>query len=132
MKKYWENKATRGSVISAVAGLVGLIAYTVYGFVFDYFDTAVFAAIVLGIILAALDVTNKVQPVRVFNLLCVVCLSFAIGVFFMNSFPVWADNLNGITMYGSRGGLPPVIAIMVIMLVAIISGIRACFAGEED
>lgn len=48
------------------------------------------------------------------NLLSVMCLSGAIALFFLNSFPVWADELNGITMYASRGGLPPVIVILIL------------------
>lgn len=131
MKDIWINKAVRGSVVATVVGVVGLLAYTIYGITFQYFDIAVFVAVTLGILFAVLDFGLKGQRPRFFNLLSVVSMSFAVGIFFMNSFPVWADNLTGITMYGSRGGLTPVIAVMVLMLIMIVSGIVACFTEKE-
>lgn len=64
------------------------------------------------------------------SLVSAACLSFALGLFFLNSFPVWADNLNGITMYASRGGLAPVVAIAAVMLACILAEIVSCFLSR--
>ncbi len=53
------------------------------------------------------------------------------GLFFLNSYPVWADRLNNISMYGSRGTLVPVIALLVLMVAAIVAGIVSCFTQKE-
>lgn len=132
MKNFWSNKSTRGTAIGTVVGIVSLIAYTIYGMMFQYFDTAVFAAILLSIVFAALNVVYRKIKFPIFDLLAVLSMSFAIGICFMNSFPVWADNLTGITMYGSRGGLPPIIAVLVLLIAANVGDICACFAEKED
>ncbi|MFR1309401.1 MAG: hypothetical protein ACLSCO_11280 [Gallintestinimicrobium sp.] len=53
------------------------------------------------------------------------------GAFFLNSYPVWADRLNGIDMYGSRGTLLPVITILVLCFATAIIGIVSCFMRKE-
>lgn len=134
MKKYFDlkNKEIRASILCAGIGIIALIAYTIYGNVFDYFDTAVFGAILIGILLAGADAAFAGKPVRILNLFAVMSLSFAVAIFFMNSFPVWADNLTGITMYNSRGGLPPMICVLVMQLAAIVMGIISCFTGKGE
>lgn len=115
------------SVVSAAIVLAGLAAYLIYGFTFDYFDIGVFAFLAAGAALvAACGLLEKGQT-GFFNLAAAVCDSAALGFFFLNSFPVWADNLNGITMYASRGGLGPVIAIMSVLLLGNILEIVSCF-----
>ena len=59
------------------------------------------------------------------------CITFGMGLFFLNSYPVWADRLNNISMYGSRGTLLPVITLLVLMVAAIVVGIVSCFTQKE-
>ena len=56
----------------------------------------------------------------------------ALGLFFLNSYNVWADWYGGFTMYGSRGGIGPVIALMVILLAGCITGTVSCFTVRRD
>lgn len=125
----WSGKdaGARFSLFGAALALVCLVGYCIYGAVYDYFDTVVFGGIVLGILFAGLYFLSDTAALGVFNLLSVLCLSAALGLFFLNSFPVWADRLNNITMYASRGGLEPVIAIMVVLIVCILAEIISCF-----
>lgn len=111
----------------AALGVVCLAAYCVYGAVFDYFDTGVCIALLLAAACAGVYALADGKPLGALSLVSAACLSFALGLFFLNSFPVWADNLNGITMYASRGGLEPVIAIMVVLIVCILAEIISCF-----
>ena len=122
------------SGIISVVGLVALAAYIVYGVVFDYLDSVVCLFMGAGIVLNALHFWLDARMAGTCNLLGVMCCSGAIALFFLNSYPVWADELNGITMYASRGGLPPMIAILVLLFAIAVAGIVSCFipVKKED
>ena len=64
------------------------------------------------------------------NLAAVILVTFGLGLFFLNSYPVWADRLNNISMYGSRGTLFPVILIMALCFVTVLVEI-ASFTRKE-
>lgn len=117
--------------ITAPLGLVTLIAYVIYGVTFDYLDTVVCVFLAAGTVLSTLHFWLESRGADACNLLAVMCGSGAIALFFLNSFPVWADELNGITMYASRGGLAPVIAILVLLLVYAVAEIISCFVPAQ-
>ena len=121
----------KAGLASAVLNVITLIAFCIYGLVYDYFDTVVFLTFLLGIVFNGLYIFMNRRITNFFNLFAVVCLSFGVGLFFLNSYPVWADRLNHITMYGSRGTLVPVVTIIILCLVTIILGIVSCFTGKE-
>ena len=97
--------SAKSSLVGVVLSAAALIGFTVYGMVYDYFDTVVFLTLALGMV--------------------------GMGLFFLNSYPVWADRLNNISMYGSRGTLVPVITLLVLMVAAIVVGIVSCFTQKE-
>lgn len=102
-----------------------------YGMIYDYFDTVVSLTLALGVAgMAAYALADKVWS-KLLNLAAVACITFGMGLFFLNSYPVWADRLNNISMYGSRGTLVPVIALLVLMVAAIVAGIVSCFTQKE-
>lgn len=102
-----------------------------YGMIYDYFDTVVSLTLALGVAgMAAYALADKVWS-ELLNLAAVACITFGMGLFFLNSYPVWADRLNNISMYGSRGTLVPVIALLVLMVAAIVAGIVSCFTQKE-
>lgn len=122
------------SLICAVLSVIGLAVYVIYGVTYDYLDAVVALTILLGGALALVHCMAGEKLLGLLNLLSSMSLSYAVGLFFVNSFPVWADNLNNITMYASRGGLGPVIVILVILMLAILAEIVSCFAkrgGEK-
>ena len=120
-KSFSAKAALAGAVLSAAA----LIGFTVYGMIYDYFDTVVSLTLALGVAgMAAYALADKVWS-ELLN------LTFGMGLFFLNSYPVWADRLNNISMYGSRGTLVPVIALLVLMVAAIVAGIVSCFTQKE-
>lgn len=120
------------SFFACAVGLVTLAAYCIYGAVFDYFDTVVCGFLVLAIVLDGVHFYMESKAASACNLLSVMCLSGAIALFFLNSFPVWADELNGITMYASRGGLPPVIAILILLFAGALAEIVSCFIPAKE
>ncbi|MCD8053652.1 MAG: hypothetical protein LUF00_06350 [Lachnospiraceae bacterium] len=123
--------AAAGWACAAVT-LVDLIAFCIYGAVYNtYFDLAVVIFLALGAVCAGFYAKIDTELSQWANLAAVFCDSFALGVFFLNSFPVWADWNGGFTMYGSQGGIQPVILILVICLVAILAGIVSCFSRKE-
>lgn len=122
------------SQISALIGLVGFAAFCIYAALFQYFDLAVFLTIGIGVICAQGYVMSYKALSEYLNLISVACYGYALGLFFLNSYNVWADWYGGFTMYGSRGGIVPVIAIMAILLVGCITGTISCFTvkGEKQ
>lgn len=115
------------SQICAVVSFITLIFYCFYGVIYDYFDTVVCFSFVLGMLCAEIYAVVPKKWTSFLNLLSVISLSFGIGLFFLNSYPVWADRLNNIEMYGSRGTLVPVVAIILLTFVCILIEIVSCF-----
>lgn len=126
-----KSLSAKVSLLSAALNLVTLVIFCIYGAVYDYFDTVVFAALALGVVCAVLYALMDNKVAEVLNLAAVLCVSFGVGLFFLNSYPVWADRLNNITMYGSRGTLFPVISIMILCFVTVIIEIVSCFTRKE-
>ena len=126
-----KSLSAKASLLSAAVNLVTLVIFCIYGAVYDYFDTAVFLALALGVACAVLYALMDNKVAVVLNLAAVFCVSFGVGLFFLNSYPVWADRLNNITMYGSRGTLFPVISIMILCFVTVIIEIISCFTRKE-
>lgn len=126
-----KSLSARVSLLSAALNLVTLVIFCIYGAVYDYFDTVVFLALALGVVCAVLYALMDNKVAEVLNLAAVLCVSFGVGLFFLNSYPVWADRLNNITMYGSRGTLFPVVSIMILCFVTVIIEIVSCFTRKE-
>ena len=126
-----KSLSAKVSLLSAALNLVTLVIFCIYGAVYDYFDTVVFAALALGVVCAVLYALMDNKVAEVLNLVAVLCVSFGVGLFFLNSYPVWADRLNNITMYGARGSLVPVVAIILLCFATAILGIASCFTRKE-
>lgn len=126
-----KSLSAKVSLLSAALNLVTLVIFCIYGAVYDYFDTVVFLTLALGVVCAVLYALMDNKVAEVLNLVAVLCVSFGVGLFFLNSYPVWADRLNNITMYGSRGTLFPVISIMILCFVTVIIEIVSCFTRKE-
>ena len=118
-------------LIGAAIAIVTMIAFCIYGAVYDYFDTGVVIFSILGAVCGALYAFFHENWSKMLNLLGILMDGIAMGVFFLNSYYVWADRLNNIEMYGSRGTLTPVVAILVLFILSIVSYIISCFTGKE-
>ncbi len=126
------SKSARAALIGGGLGILTLLGFLVYGAVYNvYFDIVVALCLLLGaggLIVYAL--INKAWA-DFFPLIAVVLMSFGAGLFFLNSYPVWADWYGNFNMYGSQGGVTPVILILVPFFAAIICGIVSCFKVKE-
>lgn len=129
----------KGKSFSAKAGLAGgvlslaaLIAFSIYGIAYSrYFDLMVEACFLLGTLCSAAYalVDNGISEYG--SLLGTFFMGFGLGLCFLNSYEVWADWWGGFTMYGSEGGIVPVIIILVLALLAALADIVSCF-GRKD
>ena len=126
-----KSASAKLSLLSAALSLVTLVIFCIYGIVYDYFDIVVFLTLALGAACAAGYALLTQRAAELFNLAAVILVTFGVGLFFLNSYPVWADRLNNISMYGSRGTLLPVILIMVLCLVTVFVEIASCFTRKE-
>ena len=123
--------SARASLVGAVLSAAALVGFAGYGMMYDYFDTVVFLTLAMGAAgMAAYALVDRKWS-ELLNLAAVACIAFGMGLFFLNSYPVWADRLNHISMYGSRGTLAPVITLLVLMVTAILAGIVSCFTLKE-
>lgn len=119
------------SLAAAAVTLVTLVVFVIYGAIYSYLDSVVIIALALGVVCAAVYALAGSKAVEFLNLLQVILVSYGVGLFFLNSYPVWADRLNNITMYGARGSLVPVVAIILLCFAAAILGIASCFSRKE-
>lgn len=126
-----KSASAKLSVVGGALNLITLVFFCIYGAVYDCFDIVVFLTLALGVVCAALYALGSGKVSEILNLVAVLCVSFGVGLFFLNSYPVWADRLNNITMYGSRGTLLPVISIMVLCFVTVFLYIASCFTRKE-
>ena len=126
-----KSASAKLSVVGGALNLITLVFFCIYGAVYDYFDIVVFLTLALGVVCAALYALGSGKVSEILNLVAVLCVSFGVGLFFLNSYPVWADRLNNITMYGARGSLVPVVAIILLCFAAAILGIASCFTRKE-
>ena len=125
-------KKMKVSMLAAVLAAAAAVIFLVYGLVFTYFDLAVLACYLIAAVCFFLYAKKSSTLINILDLLGVFLMSFGLGLFFLNSYTVWADWYGHFDMYGSRGGIAPVIAQMVIVLAAIILGIISCFKAKED
>lgn len=119
------------SLAGVCVSLVAFIVFCIYGLVYDYMDSMVALSFLLSAASAGGYVFWNHRASEFLNLLGVICVSWGMGLFFLNSYPVWADRLNGIDMYGSRGTLVPVVAIILLCLIAAVLEIGSCFTRKE-
>ncbi len=137
MKNKWSiSSIPTGGRIYAVSGVLTLITlavYSVYGAIYNYFDITAFVMLLAAVLLCAADLVlhRKIALAGLARLLSVFLTAGAFALFFYNSYPVWADELNNITMYSSRGGLPPVIALCVLFVADLIGLVVSCFFSDE-
>lgn len=129
MKK--KGLSVKAAFCAGALSLLTLIVFLIYGAVYDYLDYMVVLSLLVGVACAAGYVFVNNKAAAFLELAQVVAVSYGLGLFFLNSHPVWADRLNHIEMYGSRGTLVPVVIIMVMFIGAILLGIISCFTGKE-
>lgn len=126
------SKSAWAALIGGGLGILTLLGFLVYGAVYNvYFDIVVVLCLLLGAAgLGVYALVNK-SWTDFLPLIAVVVLSFGMGIFFLNSYPVWADWYGKFNMYGSQGGLTPVLCILIPYIVTVICGIVSCFNVKE-
>lgn len=127
-----KGKMSYVSLISGGLCLLDLIIYTIYGAVYDYFDIVAFLALLLAGLCCIGYMLGTSGHTEWLNLLAVLLLSLSLCLIFLNSIYVWADRVNNITMYGSRGTLAPVITILAINLVSLVAELVTCFCVRKE
>lgn len=119
------------SLIAAALNLITLIAFVIYGTIYSYMDSVVVLSLLLSTVCGGVYALMDRKAAEFLNLAQVILVSYGVGLFFLNSYPVWADRLNNITMYGARGSLVPVVAVILLCFATAILGIASCFTRKE-
>lgn len=118
------------SLYAAALSAVVAVFFLIYGLVNAYFDIIILLADLAAAVLFWLYGTKEAGWSEYMGLGGVVLLSYSLGLFFLNSYTVWADWYGNFDMYGSRGGITPVIIQMVLLFAAILLGIISCFQDK--
>lgn len=119
--------AAAGTALAVIA----LAAFIVYGAVYTvYYDLGVIVFLLLGALCSAAYVLADHKIAEFAPLAAVLLVTFALGLCFLNSYPVWADWYGGFTMYGSQGGIVPVVIVLALLLLGILAGIISCFTSK--
>lgn len=119
------------SLIAAALNLITLIAFVIYGTIYSYMDSVVVLSLLLSTVCGGVYALVDRKAAEFLDLAQVILVSYGVGLFFLNSYPVWADRLNNITMYGARGSLVPVVAVILLCFATAILGIASCFTRKE-
>lgn len=120
------------SLAGASVSIIALIGFCIYGAIYhEYFDFVVMGCLLLGAVGAGTYALIDHPVTEILNVFAVFFVSFGMGLFGLNSYNVWADWWGNFTMYGSRGGLVPVIILFICYFLAIICNIVSCFTRKE-
>lgn len=124
--------SAKASLLATLLTIVSLIGFIIYGAVYTvYFDWAVILFLIIGGVFSAIYALYDNRFADFAPLFAVIFMTAALGLFFLNSYPVWADWYGGFTMYGSEGGIVPVIVLIVLYLLTIIFDMIACFTPKS-
>ncbi len=119
------------SLAGAVIAIIAMIAFCIYGAVYAQYEDAGVAIFLLLGALASLSYTFADTKITEFgSLVGTFCVSFAMGLFVVNSYNVWADWYGNFHMYNSEGGVVRVILLLILYIVAIICNIVSCFTKK--
>lgn len=115
------------SVVSAIVALVACVFYCVNAPAANVFDVKVVACLALAAVAAVAYVALPQRWADVLNLVAVVLLAIGLVQVAVNSIATFADVLNGITMFGSTGGIEWIVADLVMIGVAMVVEQVSCF-----
>ena len=132
----FDFKHSSGSIkaacVAAVLEAATLIAFIIYGAAYSvYADWTVSLFLLLGIAGYAGYILLNGPVADALPFAAVICGGLGMNLCFLNSYPVWADWYGHFNMYGSQGGVTPVIIILVLAILSVVCGIVACFTRKE-
>ncbi|MGI6107449.1 MAG: hypothetical protein ACOX8B_05895 [Lachnospiraceae bacterium] len=126
------NFSTVMALAACAVSCAAAVLFVIYGIQFHvYFDTFVLACDLVAAVSFFLYAREGGRWASWLNLLGTVLMSVGLGLFFLNSYPVWADWYGNFDMYGSQGGITRVIVQMAVVLAAILAGIVSCFGTRR-
>lgn len=119
------------NLANAALSLVAAIAYAVAASGANNFNGAVLLYMLLAALSCAVYFFTDIIWTDIANLIAVIFITLAIGNFAINSINTFADVLNGISMFGSSGGIGYIIALLSLMAVILVLEIVSCFMGRK-
>lgn len=127
-----KSTSAKLGLVAAAAALVSLIAFLIYGAMYSaYADYGVGLFLALGLAAYVAYILFDGPVFDFMPLIGVFCSSFGIGLFAINAYPVLGDWYGNFNMYGSQGGITPVVVILVITLISILFGIITSFTRKH-
>lgn len=127
------NVRSKSALCAAALAGACAVVFLIYGLVNDYFDGVILLCQAAACVCFGLYALGK-KFTAYLPLTAVVLMSYSTGLFFLNSYTVWADWWGHFNMYGSRGGVAPVVVQLLLQFAVVALGIVICFKpkGEEN
>lgn len=130
IKKNIKNK-TLGNYTNLVATLLYLVTFILYLATSHSVKFTIILFLLLAFISGFLYTFVDYYLLEISNFLAVVFATIALVQVAISSIATFADVINGISMFGSSGGLTFIILILVILGIGILVEIISCFSKRE-
>lgn len=129
----FRNKTVSGYINLLNAILCGIItvAYSISASSANNYNKNVTIYMVVALVCCGIYFLVPHVAADIANLVSVIFITLAIGTFAINSINTFADVLNGISMFGSTGGIGYIITLLAMMGVVLILEIVSCFMRRE-
>lgn len=119
------------NLVNAALCLAAAIAYAAAASRANNFNSSVLAYMLAAALCCTVYFFTELIWTDIANLAAVIFITLAIGTFAINSINTFADVLNGISMFGSSGGIGYILAILAVMAVILVLEIISCFMGRK-
>lgn len=133
VKDFWFGKRISGfiNLINILLAVISIIIYSVKAAPLKEFSTAVVVYLVFAIVCCAVYAVADFRVADILNLAAAVFMTIALAKLIIDSINIFADGLNGITMFGTSGEIGHIVKAAVIMAVMLIAEIISCFMSRD-
>ena len=119
------------NLINILLAVISIIIYSVKAVPLKEFSTVVVVCLVFAIVCCAIYAAADFRIADILNLAAAVFMTIALAKLIIDSINIFADGLNGITMFGTSGEIGHIVKAAVIMAVMLIAEIISCFMSRD-
>ncbi len=119
------------NIINILLAVISIIIYSVKAVPLKEFSTAVVVCLALAVICCAVYAVADIRIADILNLAAAIFMTIALANLIIDSINIFADGLNGITMFGTSGEIGHIVKAAVIMSVMLIAEIVSCFMSRD-
>ena len=119
------------NLINVLLAAISIIVYSTKAVALNEFSTTAVIYLVISMVCCVVYATANFRLADILNLAAAVFMTLAIGNLAIDSINIFADGLNGITMFGTSGEIGHIVSALFIMAVMLAAEIVSCFMGRD-